>query len=552
MAFSLGNRSGPAVYVRGLPRRLLFLARSTPRLALTVFPIVAWSIVSVSLGLLLGFAAVILPPTGTFGIVAIAGIALLWALPDLPHVPTKVVRASFFIMLVVILTIPSYYTLIVPGLPWISARRLVTFGLIIPFVIAVAGSSQERHNISTIFTGSALLSLFCIGFFIMTIVSTITSRDLSQSSSQMSDIILSWYTPLFAAVLVIRSKEDVLTVMKIICFSSLLISAIALYDYMFMRQFYINFLPAQMLRAIIESSPQMSNLGVMIFRNGLPRSTSVFLSPLALAEFLAMTAPIGYYFVAQGQSARERALGIGVTIMCLVGIYCSGSRGGWNCLIGASVAFVGIWLLRKMRFNRNSLLPAFASVTAAVTFVVLLVLILFWRPLHNMVLGGGAEAASDSGRAVQWALAIPKILQSPIVGYGVNVSTQTVGYTTPGGALTLDSYAISLLVDNGIPGFVFFAGMIVIGIFFGVREYITKPTTQAAMAGSLACSLVAFGIYRLYLSQRENHTLFFILVGLVMWLMSARAHSASEGAPDASPIAKKVGAVGATHAWNAV
>jgi hypothetical protein len=38
------------------------------------------------LGFVVGLSAVILPPMGAFGIVAVAGLVLLWVMPDLPLV----------------------------------------------------------------------------------------------------------------------------------------------------------------------------------------------------------------------------------------------------------------------------------------------------------------------------------------------------------------------------------------------------------------------------------------------------------------------------------
>jgi hypothetical protein len=73
-------------------------------------PIVAWTVASVALGIVLGFSAVILPPMGAFGIVAVAGLVLLWVMPDLPLVSPGIIRKAFFFVLIADLIIPFYYT----------------------------------------------------------------------------------------------------------------------------------------------------------------------------------------------------------------------------------------------------------------------------------------------------------------------------------------------------------------------------------------------------------------------------------------------------------
>src|SRR5258707_15870736 len=106
--------------------------QAVPNVLRHLAPIVAWSIASIALGLVVGLAAVILPPLGAFGIVAACGVVLLWVMPDLPLVSPGAIRKAFFFMLIAALSIPFYYMLQFPGLPWISARRVATFGLAVP------------------------------------------------------------------------------------------------------------------------------------------------------------------------------------------------------------------------------------------------------------------------------------------------------------------------------------------------------------------------------------------------------------------------------------
>jgi hypothetical protein len=90
-----------------------------------------------------------------------------------------------------------------------------------------------------------------------------------------------------------------------------------------------------------------------------------------------------------------------------------------------------------------------------------------------------------------------------------------VGYIIPGAAgPTLDTYILSLLVDVGVPGLVFFFGMIACGIWIVLRQYFGNTDRWAAVGGPIACSLLAFAVYRTALSQKENHTLFFLIIGL--------------------------------------
>ena len=136
-------------------------------------PIVAWTVASIALGIVLGLSAVILPPMGAFGIVAVAGVVLLWVMPDLPLVSPGLIRKAFFFMLIADLMIPFYYTVQISGLPWISARRVATFALIVPFLVAVAASSEVRRQIAERARASLLLFICAAGFLAVATLSVL-------------------------------------------------------------------------------------------------------------------------------------------------------------------------------------------------------------------------------------------------------------------------------------------------------------------------------------------------------------------------------------------
>jgi O-antigen ligase len=173
--------------------------------------------------------------------------------------------------------------------------------------------------------------------------------------------------------------------------------------------------------------------------------------------------------------------------------------------------FVAIWSIRKAINDRASLGPAIAGLMGVVMFAVVIGLIIVWPKAHNMVLGGGAQAASTNSRYEQWRAAIPFIESNPVTGHGFVQGGNIINSS-------IDSYVISLLVETGIPGLVFFAGVLLLPVWYGVRNYLSDMSETGAAAGALACSFIAFTTYRLVLSERENHMLVFSLLAIVVFL----------------------------------
>jgi O-antigen ligase len=130
---------------------------------------------------------------------------------------------------------------------------------------------------------------------------------------------------------------------------------------------------------------------------------------------------------------------------------------------------------------------------------------------HDSVLGGAAQQSSTDARYLQWAAGIPAIKSNPITGHGFGA----------GGAIIdmgQDSYMLTLVLETGILGLVLFVGMLMLPVWYGLRNYLSDMSESGALAGALACSFIGFFMNRLVLSQKENHMLIFSLLAIVIVL----------------------------------
>jgi O-antigen ligase len=260
------------------------------------------------------------------------------------------------------------------------------------------------------------------------------------------------------------------------------------------------------------------------FRNGFYRAVSLYRVSLSFGEFGAMMAPIGAYFVFHGENRWERALGFLTVILAVFAIFCAGARGAFAAVLVAMPILSLCWMIRFSRLNPHSIVPAILSFIFFVGWIDAFGLIMFSHRLSNVVLGGDDSNLSNDGRMIQWQMGVPHILSNPITGHGTGMSGPVIGFRLPNGTITIDSYILSLLVEVGVPGLFFFLGMIVLGVMIALRLYLADADKRASVAGPLGCSIIAFSVYRMTLSQRENHTLFFLIVGLV-FAASKLAHN---------------------------
>jgi O-antigen ligase len=80
-----------------------------------------------------------------------------------------------------------------------------------------------------------------------------------------------------------------------------------------------------------------------------------------------------------------------------------------------------------------------------------------------------------------------------------------------------------MLVETGVPGFLFFYGSVIFAILLCARKYLADPSDRGAFAGGLSCSLIAFLVYSTVLSQVENFTLLFLFLGLTFVLLDRQS-----------------------------
>ncbi len=508
-------RAGFSQYValsRGELRLTFKGARSFAWRALIML---AWALAAIVAGSLVGLFATTFPPMVMAGYVGVFGLLLLWVAPDVLIVSEVWVKRVFFVAFPVLLCIPMYYTVQVADLPWISARRLVTFALVMVSVIAFATSPDARRRIIVLVKANRLIAACVFGFPIAALLSVFTSISPSSSLSSIVVMLIESYIPFLAALYVIRTVDDVALLMTIILFCALFDTSIGVLDFIKHKHVMVSLVPEDYLTYLIANNPALEGLIEDNMRNGAFRASSVFNTGLNFAEFEAMIAPIAAIFIVHGRTFGRIVLGAVTLAACVVGIFVSGSRGGFASVIVGFGLLSILWAFRGA--DRKNLNTVIAGVSVSVGVVLVILAVLFVGQVHKRVLGGGGDQASNEGRRIQWQLARPQILANPITGHGFGNAGTIVGFYPPGGLFpTVDSTVLSTLAETGALGLIAFFGTYLASIRTASKRYLANLSWAGALMGGLAASLTGYTTYRLVLTVNENGLLTYVLVACVM------------------------------------
>ena len=229
-------------------------------LARQIFYVTRWGTSIIFIGLVTGIVAALSPPMAVAGLVVLAATLLLWALPELRLVPDRLLRKLFFVMVFVQLSVPQYWAIQPPGLPWLSVRRVFSSAVIVLFGIVVAGSMSARSTIVETLRANRALAVASLGFLVVLFLSILTSLNWSVSLEGFANTLFNWYIVLLTCLVVVRNEDDIILVQKLIVIAGMLVSLGGVLEFIFERRFFMDVLPKSILDPLIAQNPVVERM----------------------------------------------------------------------------------------------------------------------------------------------------------------------------------------------------------------------------------------------------------------------------------------------------
>lgn len=468
-----------------------------------------------------GFLFAALPPAFALLLLAPVGVLALlviWALPDSHHPPTRWMTNCFFAFVAVAVAWPDYLALQLPGLPWISMRRLALAPMCLLFLVALSTSSTFRHEMRAQLDRWPLLWKMMLGFIAIQCASLVAAEEKYEAVKDLLNYQTVWIAPFFVGAWIFRDPARIERFLKLFIGLCLLIGAIGMVEYVNKGVLWADHIPPFLQVDLTSMSGTLS----AEYRNGLYRSKSVFNQPLPFAEIMALAAPLTLYFAGRAQGFFYRAGWLMLDLFILAVLFLPQSRLG---LIGFAIGHA-VWLLlrfgRLWLLNRTSLAgPAFTLAYPAL-LLGLAAAVMVVPALRQRVVGGSDTVYSDQARKVQKRMAVPVIAKSPVFGYGPRQGAQALGYRggAEGSRLTIDNYLLWIALDYGLVGFALYYGMILLALHRLLLSGFKGKAAAHDQALLLVAILSAFLLIKTVLSEEDNHWLLFTLLGMSFALVS--------------------------------
>ncbi len=471
--------------------------------------------VQLSAAAIYGFAAVALPLDLLIVMLVPIGICLLivlWMMPDRRVFPLAAITTSFGVTLTLMMAWPNYIAVVLPGLPWVTPTRLALFVLTFLFQYSIATSSPLRHHLVTVARSSSVLWALFLLWQLAMFTSLPFSHAIGESIKGLIGNELRLAQMFFIGCLMFAPRGGPTRTIRLM----LILAFVAALDgFLELRLGFppwAHSIPSFMR---IDADALANILGSQSRADdGLYRVRGPYVNSLVFSEFLTVCTPFIIHWLLTGRTILLRAAMAGLWLVVLGAIVITQSRLG---LIGTIIAvgtYVPVWAYRQWRANSTSIVGPSLLIGAPVFALALLGVIFSSHTLTLRVLGGGAQASSDEARTVQRQMAIPKIATHPL-GYGINMGAGVLGFTAPNGLVTVDNYYLNTLLDLGYPGAIGFYGMFSMAAWLGARVYLKTADRESELAGPLGIVCLNFVILKSVLSQENNHSLIFLLLGMM-------------------------------------
>ncbi len=481
-----------------------------------------WIVALALFGALYGFWLAALPPA--FALILLAPVALLmlvviWVLPDRPAAPTGMMTRFFLAFFIVSIVWPDYLALQLPGLPWISMRRMMLGPMILLLLVSLSTSARFRAAMKTQLAAFPLLWKLMAGFVAIQCASLIFADAMFEGIKDLVNYQTLWTAPFFVGAWAFADPRRRRLFLALFLGLCLLIGAIGIAEYANKGVLWANHIPPFLQVDLTNMAGTLASE----YRNGLYRSKSVFNQPLPFAEIMALVSPVTLYFAARASSIWRKAGFYLLDLLVLIILFLPQSRLG---LIGYGAShalwfllhFARLWLLSRTSLTGPAITLAYPVLIVALAGAVMAV-----PALRERVIGGHDTIYSDQARKIQKRMAPAVIAQSPLVGHGPRHGASALGYRggADGSRLTIDNYLLWIVLDYGILGFLLYYGMILIAIHRMARLGFGGRGEDHDQALLIAVILSTFLLIKTVLSEEDNHSLIFILLGMSIALRRA-------------------------------
>jgi hypothetical protein len=438
---------------------------------------------------------------------------VIWALPDTEHPPLRALDVLFFLFFAVMVMWPGYIAIAIPGLPWITLARLTQVPLTILLLVSLSVSAKFRSSLSSILGAAPWLRNIVFAFAALQAVSIFLSAEMGDSINKFLTAQTSWTAIFVTGCFVFAKSGRAERGAVFLCLMAGVIGVLGLVEYRLGHPVWVGHIPSFLQ---IDDPSVARAIAGQSRPGGEHRVQATYTTSLGFAEYLALTFPFVLNFTTKPYPRALRVAAIVGVPFFISLVAVAQSRVGFVGLVISATAYpLASFALRWWR-KSTSLMVASVVYLSPVILACAIASTLFIPTISYRVWGGGQAQLSTQARYDQMHLGIPKILSHPW-GYGIGRGAVTLGYYSPGGLLTIDSYWLRLALEYGVVGLALYFCLFGASIAYSTRGAITSGSANRddSLFVPIGIALFNFVIIKSAFAQEDNQSVAYLLMGML-------------------------------------
>jgi hypothetical protein len=438
-------------------------------------------------------------------------LLVIWTVPEIAKPPVRLLETLFFAYFAVTLTWPGYLAIALPGLPWITPQRLFEMPLAVTLLICLFGSRTVRTRLSSVLAAAPWIRNLFFAFITLQAISLAFSATPSSSIGQLVNAQTRWTAIFLAACLVFAKEGRAERMAALLCMVGVFAGLIGIWEFRLGQLPWVGHIPS-FLR-VDNASVAAALAGAD--RGSVHRVQSTFGVAQGFGEFLAIVFPFVLHFAANAHRWIVRIAAFVAVPSFVLFVMLSQARIGYVGYFITVVAYPVLWAVYHWRRGKNLFVSAIVYLSPALVAIALVALFTI-DGIRMRVFGGGALQVSTQARYDQLDMGIPKILSHPW-GYGIGRGAQVLGFYTPGGQLTVDSYWLLLALDYGVIGLGIWLALFCSGIAYAGRGIFlsTGQGREKALFLPIGVALLNYLVIKSTYAEEDGQTIIFALFGML-------------------------------------
>lgn len=469
-----------------------------------------------------------------FPIMLMAGLSL-WLLPDVEKADTAPFYSLLAAYMFLMVAWPTYVAIAIPGLPWVTAPRIVLGVLLVAMLTHFSQIAAARRKVVDLISYDQLaFRLYGLFLFMQVIVIPLAVSPIDVISYQFMQGVLD-ISAMIAAAWCFSEVKRVPRLMRVLVYGCIVTMLITLLENYLQRPPWFGYIPSflKVDPTLLETymSPQ-ARVG-----DNRYRIRATFGIVLYYSQYLGLLLP-AVMFEMWKTKGWKRVFALLLVPLILQTVWFTNARTASIALLISLFGFGGLVMMRQLFFRpRGDALKS--GIMLAMVLLALAGLagaIASSHRLQMYTFGGQQHVGSNAVRDQQWAGAWRAVARNPI-GVGMGTPLPEVGkVSSSSGIAIVDSYYINLLVGVGPLGFIGFIGCLARVAYLGFMTFLRAKDDLEEWGGVLAIGLVNYIIADYVISYVDNNYLAFTMVVAILALHRHQSARIASETPEAKAL----------------